>query len=85
MAITLLALTIFLLMLFADHPVAVERYYANGFYIVICRVFHSVLNVFPFSVGDIAYIAVVIYLIYAVIMLIALLFKKRFQMAGRLF
>ena len=83
-AIISLALAIFLLMLFADHPAAVERYYANGFYIIICRVFHSILNVFPFSVGDIIYIAVVIYLIYAVIKLIALLFKKRFQMAGRL-
>jgi hypothetical protein len=84
-AIILMALAIFLLMLFADHPAAVERYYANGFYIIVCRVFHSVLNIFPFSVGDIVYIAVVIYLIYAAIRLITLLFKKRFQHAGKLF
>ncbi|AYL94133.1 DUF3810 domain-containing protein [Mucilaginibacter celer] len=83
--IALLALAIFLLMLLAGHPAAVERYYANGFYIVICRVVHPVLNIFPFSVGDVLYISVVIYLIYAFIRLIVLIFKKRFKIAGRFF
>ncbi|PWK79647.1 uncharacterized protein DUF3810 [Mucilaginibacter oryzae] len=82
-AIALLALAIFLLMLLAGHPAAVERYYANGFYMIVCRVFHPVLNIFPFSVGDILYIAIIFYLIYAFIRLITLLFKKQFTAAGR--
>lgn len=84
-AILLLALAVFLLMQFAGHPAAVEKYYSKGFYIAVCRVFHPVFNIFPFSVGDVIYIGVVIYLIYAFIKLIALLFKKRFDRAGNLF
>jgi IS1 family transposase len=84
-AIVLLAIAIFLLMLLAGHPVVVECYYANGFYIAVCRVLHPVLNIFPFSVGDVLYIAVVVYLVYAFVRLIVLLFKKRFNVAGRFF
>ncbi|MEO3406637.1 DUF3810 domain-containing protein [Mucilaginibacter sp. CAU 1740] len=84
-AILVLALVIFLLMLLARHPAAVESYYSKGFYIGVSRVFHPFLNIFPFSVGDIVYIGVVIYLIYAFIRLIVLLFKKRFEKAGHLF
>lgn len=84
-AILLLALAVFLLMLFARHPAVVERYYANGFYIAVCRVLHPVLNIFPFSIGDVLYIAVIIYLVYAFIRLIVLLFKKQFKIAGSFF
>jgi hypothetical protein len=80
--IAALALSIFLLMLFADHPAAVERYYSNGFYPVVCHVLHPVLNLFPFSLGDVFYLAVIIYLIYALFRLIKLCFKKDFKQAG---
>ncbi|TSD63430.1 DUF3810 family protein [Inquilinus sp. KBS0705] len=82
--IALLALAIFMLMLFADHPLAVERYYSQGLYPVICRLLHPVLNIFPFSVGDVVYLLVIAYLIYATIKLLKLLFKKRFTEAGML-
>jgi len=80
--IVVLAISIFLLMLFADHPDAVERYYSNGFYPVICHVLHPVLNLLPFSFGDLLYLAVIIYLIYAIFRLIKLCFKKDFKQAG---
>jgi hypothetical protein len=82
--IAVLALAIWLLMLFARHPAAIERYYSQGLYPAICFVLHPVLNLFPFSFGDLAYIAVVAYLLYAVIKLIGHLFRKRFLRAGML-
>jgi len=77
-----LALIWLLLMLFAGHPAAVERYYSNGFYPVVCHIFHSVFNLFPFSVGDLVYIVVVIYLLYTVIKLIRLLIKREWKPLG---
>jgi hypothetical protein len=82
LAIAILAITLFLLSVFEDHPAAVERYYSQGLYIGISRVLHPVLNIFPFSVGDIVYIAVVAWLIYLVIKLIVLAFKGQFKNAG---
>ena len=80
--ILLLTLAIFILMQLADHPAVVEHYYSSGFYIFICRVFHPVLNLFPFSVGDILYITVIGYLIYKIIRIFKLLFKKQFKRIG---
>jgi len=76
---------IFLLTLFGDHPQAVERYYSKGFYPVICHVLHPVFNVFPFSVGDILYIFIIVYLLYAVFRLFRFCFKKEFKRAGIFF
>ncbi len=81
-AILALALVNFLLMLLAGHPHAVERYYSQGFYPFICHVLHPIFNLFPFSVGDIIYIAVIIYLVYALVRFIRQLFKKQFKQAG---
>src|ERR1700754_1499833 len=72
-ALLLLALAIFMLMLLADHPALVEKYYSRGFYIFICRIWHPVLSLLPFIVG---------YLIYKVVMLFRLLFKRQFKQAG---
>lgn len=81
-AIAILALVWVILILFAGHPNAVERYYSNGLYPVICHIFHPVFNLFPFSIGDIIYIVVVIYLIYAAVKLIRLLIKRQWRPAG---
>jgi len=72
------------MMLFAGHPHAVEKYYSQGLYPVICRLLHPVLNIFPFSVGDVLYTVVVAYLLYAFVRLIKLLFNKRFLQIGLL-
>lgn len=81
-AILLLTLAIFMLMQWANYPASVERYYSGGFYIFICRVFHPVLNLIPFSIGDVLYIAVIAYLIYKVVGFFKLLFKKQFKIIG---
>jgi hypothetical protein len=76
-----LALAIYLVTVFANHPNAVERYYSEGFYLFVCRILHPVFNVFPFSFGDVLYIVLIVYLIYALIKLIVLCFKKKFMQA----
>ncbi|MES2426130.1 MAG: DUF3810 domain-containing protein [Bacteroidota bacterium] len=83
-AIAMLAIGLYLLGIFEDHPAAVEKYYSQGLYVWICRILHPILNIFPFSVGDVVYIVVVAYLIYCLIKLIALAFKKQFKQAGSL-
>lgn len=77
-----LAVAIFLLMEFADHPKLVEHYYSEGFYPVICKILHPVFNLFPFSFGDVIYIAVIAWIFYALYLLIKLCIKKRFKDAG---
>src|ERR1700761_6742381 len=81
-AIGILALAFFLLILLENHPHTIERYYSGGFYLFICRVFHPVFNLFPFSVGDVFYIVLIGLIIYYFIRLIRLLFKKQFRQAG---
>ncbi|MBB6131189.1 DUF3810 domain-containing protein [Mucilaginibacter lappiensis] len=77
-----LALAILILMQFADHSAWVERYYSKGFYIFICYILHPVFNLFPFSVGDVVYIVVIVYLIYKTVSFFKVLFKKKFKEAG---
>jgi hypothetical protein len=79
--IVALAVVIFCLMLTTDHPFFIERFYSNGLYIVICRLLHPVLNFFPFSVGDLFYISVIVYFIYAAYLIIKLAIKKKFIIA----
>lgn len=82
--IAALALVNFLLMQFANHPQAVERYYSQGLYPAIGWVLHPVLNLFPFSVGDVLYVLVIGYLLFAFGRFIVLLFKGRFKLMGLL-
>lgn len=77
-----LILAVNLLLVFADHPKAVEKYYSKGLYPVICHVLHPVFNLFPFSVGDLVYLFVIGYLFYALGRLVALCIKKKFVRAG---
>ncbi|RYY35736.1 MAG: DUF3810 domain-containing protein [Sphingobacteriaceae bacterium] len=84
-AIVLLALLILLLILLANYPAVVEKYYSRGFYRFICIVLHAMLNIFPFSIGDILYILVVAGLIVAVAKIITSLFKRKFEQALKFF
>jgi len=70
------------LILAAGHPQVVERYYSDCIYPIVCRLLHPVFNLFPFSVGDVLYILVVAYLVYALFRLIRLAIKKEFRRAG---
>jgi hypothetical protein len=79
--IAALIVAIFLLMFFAGYPRLVERYFSESLYPLICYLLHPVLNIFPFSVGDLLYIFVIGYLIYALYLFVKLLFKKQFMPA----
>jgi hypothetical protein len=79
LTVLILAVTLYLLGIFEEHPDAVEKYYSKGLYVFICRVFHPVINIIPFSIGDLLYIGVVGYLLFLLGKIIALLFKKQFR------
>ena len=80
--IIILAIVYFLLQLLEDHPEAIERYYSTGIYPIICRVLHPVFNLLPFSIGDILYLVAIGFIIYYLVKLFGLLFKKQFKIAG---
>jgi len=80
-AIVALGVVIFCITLAANHPFFVERFYSNGLYPIICRVLHPVLNFFPFSVGDLFYIFLIICFIYALYLIVKLSIKKKFVTA----
>lgn len=84
LAIGVLAVALYLLNIFEDYPAAVERYYSQGLYVFICKVFHPVFNLIPFSVGDVLYGIVIVYLAYLLVRFIGLLFKRQFKQAGNL-
>ncbi|MDF2432321.1 MAG: hypothetical protein JWP44_1952 [Mucilaginibacter sp.] len=77
-----LSVVIFLLTLLAGYPQTIERYYSNGLYPLICGLLHAIFNIFPFSAGDILYLAAIAYLIYAFVRLIKLVIKKALKEAG---
>jgi len=76
--IMLLFLAMLVLMQLADHPALVERYYSQGLYVFLCSAIHPVLNLFPFSVGDILYISAIFSLIYASYLFFKFIFRKEF-------
>jgi hypothetical protein len=78
-AIVILAIAFFLLFWLEDFPHVIEQFYSNGLYLLICRTFHPVFNLFPFSFGDVFYTVVILLIIYYFIRLIRLLFKKHFR------
>jgi hypothetical protein len=77
-----LIVAIYLLNVFADHPKAVEKYYSEGLYPFICHILHPVFNLFPFSFGDVLYLAVIVYLIYAFIRLLPFALKRDLYRLG---
>jgi len=80
--IFVLIFVLILLLVFSGYPKLVERYYSEGLYPVICKILHPVFNLFPFSIGDIGYIVITGYLIYAVVKIVRLLFRKEFKQIG---
>lgn len=80
--IVVLTLAIFMLMFIAGYPHFVDRYYSRGFYRAVCFIFHPIFNLLPFSVGDVIYVLIIGYLVYACIRLIKLLIKKQWRAAG---
>lgn len=65
----------------AGYPGIVEKYYSRGLYPVLCMVLHPVLNIFPFSVGDVLYVFAVITLIGSIVNMVRWAFRKQFAKA----
>jgi len=78
-AIAALALLWLLLLLLMRFPDTIERFYSNGLYLGICWILHPIFNLIYFSVGDVFYIVLIVYLIYALVKIIRWLFLKRFK------
>lgn len=64
--------------LFSLHGSLVEKYYATGLYITISHTMRLLFGWLPFSVGDILYAVVFIWLFFAGIRLVRILIKKQF-------
>lgn len=76
--------------IFSFFPDAVEKYYATGLYPLLARLLRFVFGWIPFSVGDIFYAIIFIYLLISVVRFIQKAFQRRlhrqylFYAAGRL-
>ena len=53
-----LVVQIILVQILRLFPEFVERYYSNGFYLLIAKISRSLLGWIPFSVGDLIYFIV---------------------------
>jgi len=72
----LLAVTIFI-KLFSFQPSWVEKYYSSGLFRFISGTLRILTGWIPFSLGDILYILVIIWIIRVIIRFSALLFKRK--------
>ena len=59
----LLVLVVFIL-IFAQFPAIVERYYSRGFYAFFSKYFRPIFGWCPFSIGDLLYVAAILYSIF---------------------
>lgn len=75
----LLLISVFLIRLFAANKLLVEKYYSNGIYPGISKVLKYSLGWLPFSLGDILYGLFGGWLLFKIIKLITLLFKKKYN------
>ncbi len=71
----IIALLIKLISLDSD---IVEQYYSTGLYVFISRTLRFLLGWLPFSIGDVFYAAVILWLLVTLIRLVRSLFKKQF-------
>ena len=63
--------------IFSFFPGAVEKYYTMGFYPIIARLQRILFGWLPFSIGDIIYGAIIIWLIISLIRLVRRLIKRQ--------
>ena len=80
--IAVLAVVYFMLQWLEYYPLVIERYYSTGIYPIICHILHPLFNLFPFSIGDVLYLVAIGFIVYYLVKLIRLLFKKQFKSAG---
>jgi len=68
-----------LMLIFSTHQQMVETFYGMRIYNLISFLQHFFFSLFPFSVGDIVYISVIILLIYILVIAIKLLINRNFR------
>ncbi len=80
--VAILAVVYIIISILTNCPNFIEQYYSEGLYPLICKIMHPILNVFPFSVGDVFYIGLIIYMLYAVGKLVKLTYTKKLRLLG---
>lgn len=73
----LLLLTVVVIRVFSHFPSAVEKYYSTGIYPVISRILRWLFGWIPFSLGDILYTIVAIWLIRTIYRGLKAIWEKR--------
>src|SRR6202158_6134834 len=63
----ILGLLVAVIQVFAVFPGAVEKYYSTGIYPAIARLQRLLFGWIPFSIGDLVYGAVAIWLLYGIV------------------
>lgn len=59
------------------YPAAVEKYYSNGLYVGVSRIQRILFGWIPFSVGDILYVALVIYLLFRLVDMVKRMVRRQ--------
>lgn len=68
--------------IYANDSTRVENQYSTGFYTFFSRILRYIFGWLPFSVGDILYGLVILWLIWKLIKCIKVIFKKQASLAG---
>src|SRR5579863_8840371 len=76
--VSLLILTV-LIKIFSFFPGAVEKYYSTGIYQFMARLLRLLFGWIPFSIGDIFYAVIAVYLLINLISFIKKIFKKQIK------
>jgi hypothetical protein len=79
-----LALLIIALFSLKNFPDFVEKYYAHGLYLYIATALQWFYGIFPFSVGDIVYAAIIILAVAGAIKLVRYIFSGKRKASARL-
>jgi hypothetical protein len=77
----ILLITAMLIRIFSGNSTRVERYYSNGIYPYISAFLKFITGLFPFSIGDVLYGALFIWLVWHFIKLIKAVFLKKITSA----
>ena len=59
-----------------EYPMFIEYYYSRGLYKIITRVLTGFTNLFPFSIGEILFLLLIVFLLYHIIHLIVVCLRK---------
>ncbi len=81
-AIAVLAVILTAIWLAGNHPALVEKWYARKLYMGISKISHGLLGWLPFSLGDVLYLCLIIYLICSLVQFVRCIAGKQLYKAG---